>query len=203
MGDLRSHPGRGIGRDPTGRRERRGDAGRANRRIGRRSQPFRDERRGRSGAQASRGFPAEAGPDDSGVGPAPLVGGAVAGAAALIALTAYGYRRRRRSRLRPDELVAAELGELERALERLGEPLPPGATLLRAEDRLGARRSPRAELRGDAQGVALPPPAGHLPGSPSEGRCEGRCSRAPSGAPRFASCWRSRPEGRSRADKGG
>ena len=151
MGDLRSH-GRGIGRDPTGRRERRGDAGRANRRIGRRSQPFRDERRGRSGAQASRGFPAEAGPDDSGVGPAPLVGGAVAGAAALIALTAYGYRRRRRSRLRPDELVAAELGELERALERLGEPLPPGATLLRAEDRLerlgGVRaRSYAATLR--------------------------------------------------------
>ncbi|HEX6586943.1 MAG TPA: transglutaminase-like domain-containing protein [Solirubrobacterales bacterium] len=97
--------------------------------------------------------PAEAGgPDDSGVRPAPLVGGAVAGAAALIALAAYGYRRRRRSRLRPDELVAAELGELERALERLGEPLPPGATLLRAEDRLerlgGVRaRSYAATLR--------------------------------------------------------
>ena len=76
----------------------------------------------------------------------------MAGAAALIALAAYGYRRRRRSRLRPDELVAAELGELERALERLGEPLPPGATLLRAEDRLerlgGVRaRSYAATLR--------------------------------------------------------
>ena len=138
------------------------------------------------------------------MGPAPLVGGAVAGAAALIALTAYGYRRRRRSRLRPDELVAAELGELERALERLGEPLPPGATLLRAEDRLerlgGVRaRSYAATLRE----WRYRRPQGTLRGSPSEGRCEGRCSRAPSGAPRFASCWRSRPEGRSRADKGG
>ncbi len=86
--------------------------------------------------QPAAAAPAETGgPDESGMGPAPLVGGAVA-TAALMALAAYGYRRRRRSRLLPDDLVAAELGELERALERLGEPLPPGATLLQAEAEL-------------------------------------------------------------------
>jgi hypothetical protein len=56
-----------------------------------------------------------------------------AGLLALAAVVAYGYRRRRRSRLEPDQLAAAELGELDRALERIGAPLPPGATLLQAE----------------------------------------------------------------------
>jgi len=67
-----------------------------------------------------------------------MLGGA-AGAVTLAALVAsggYSLRRRRRARLDPGELVAAELGELAGALERLGSPLPPGATLLRTERRL-------------------------------------------------------------------
>ncbi len=59
--------------------------------------------------------------------------GAAAAALALAAVIAYGWRRWRRGRLDPDLLAAAELAELDRALERIGSPLPPGATLLRAE----------------------------------------------------------------------
>ncbi len=59
--------------------------------------------------------------------------GAAAAALALAAVIAYGWRRWRRGRLDPDRLAAAELAELDRALERIGSPLPPGATLLRAE----------------------------------------------------------------------
>jgi transglutaminase-like putative cysteine protease len=69
---------------------------------------------------------------DSGPG-ATTVLAAGAGAAALAALGAYAIRRRRRSRMEPEDLAAAELRELDRALERLGSPLPRGATLLRAE----------------------------------------------------------------------
>jgi protein-glutamine gamma-glutamyltransferase len=69
---------------------------------------------------------------DSGPGAATLLAGG-AGAAALAALAAYAIRRRRRRRMEPDDLAAAELRELDRALERLGSPLPRGATLLRAE----------------------------------------------------------------------
>jgi hypothetical protein len=36
----------------------------------------------------------------------------------------------------PDQLAGAELRELDRALERLGAPLPPGTTLLQAEGEL-------------------------------------------------------------------
>ncbi len=82
--------------------------------------------------------------------------GAAAGALALAALAAYGWRRRRRAHLDPDRLAAAELGELDRALERIGSPLPPGATLLEAEDLLrGLRRDGCRSLRGAAQGRAL------------------------------------------------
>ena len=59
-----------------------------------------------------------------------------AGRPALAALAAYGWRRWRRDHLEPDRLADAELAELDRALERIGSPLPPGATLLRAEDLL-------------------------------------------------------------------
>ncbi len=61
---------------------------------------------------------------------------AAAGAAALAALAAYAFRRRRRSLMDPEELSRAELGELDRALKRIGAPLPPGATLLQAESLL-------------------------------------------------------------------
>ena len=59
--------------------------------------------------------------------------GAAGGATVLAALLLYGWRRWRRDRLDPDRLAAAELAELDRALDRIGSPLPPGATLLRAE----------------------------------------------------------------------
>jgi transglutaminase-like putative cysteine protease len=78
------------------------------------------------------------GPGAQSTGPDPWIPlGAAAGALALAALAAYGWRRRRRDHLGPDRLADAELAELDRALERIGSPLPAGATLLRAEDLLG------------------------------------------------------------------
>jgi protein-glutamine gamma-glutamyltransferase len=62
--------------------------------------------------------------------------GAVLGAIALAGVGAYGWGRWRRGHLEPDRLADAELAELDRALERVGAPLPPGATLMRAEDQL-------------------------------------------------------------------
>ena len=79
-----------------------------------------------------------AGPQtDGGSGPGSLI--ILAGALALAvvgALLAYAYRSWRRSRLAPEELAGAELAELDRALARIGSPLPPGATLVRAQDQL-------------------------------------------------------------------
>jgi hypothetical protein len=81
--------------------------------------------------RAEGGSPNSAG---GGSGPSTLtVLAGVAGAAVLFALAAYAFRWWRRSRMEPDELARAELGELDRALERIGSPLPPGATLTRAE----------------------------------------------------------------------
>jgi transglutaminase-like putative cysteine protease len=74
------------------------------------------------------------GGDGSGFGAVFLVGGAAA--ASLGALATYAFRVRRRRRLMADQLVGAELSELDRALERFGSPLPPGTTLLRAEAQL-------------------------------------------------------------------
>jgi len=68
--------------------------------------------------------------------------GVAAGILALASLAGYGLRRWRRDHLEPDHLAAAELKELDRALERIGSPLPPGTTLLRAESVL-------ADLAGD------------------------------------------------------
>jgi transglutaminase-like putative cysteine protease len=65
-------------------------------------------------------------------------------AAALAAFAVYGYRSGRRGRLSPDALADAELRELDRTLARLGSPLPPGTTLLRAEDRLAGLAGPAA-----------------------------------------------------------
>jgi transglutaminase-like putative cysteine protease len=62
--------------------------------------------------------------------------GVAVGVIALAGVALYGWRRWRRGHLEPDVLAAAEIGELDRALERIGSPLPPGSTLLRAEDLL-------------------------------------------------------------------
>jgi transglutaminase-like putative cysteine protease len=75
------------------------------------------------------------GGNDSGIGAETLLAGGAA-AAALAAIAAYAIRRWRRSRMDAERLAGAELRELDRALERLGSPLPPGTTLLRAEGEL-------------------------------------------------------------------
>jgi protein-glutamine gamma-glutamyltransferase len=67
-----------------------------------------------------------------------------AGAAALVSLGAYGLRARRRRGLGAAQLADAELRELDRALERIGAPLPPGTTLRRAEWILGGFAGPSA-----------------------------------------------------------
>ncbi len=90
---------------------------------------------------------------------------ALAGALVLFALAAYAWRRRRRAHLDPDRLAAAELGELDRALERIGSPLPPGATLLEAEGLLDRFAGPDAAryaalLRDERYGSPGSPPPG-------------------------------------------
>jgi hypothetical protein len=96
--------------------------------------------------QTTSGDAPKAKPTASGGGPgvthtsgpdALLILGGVAAVIALGAIGAYGFRSRRRARLTPGELADAELAELERALARIGSPLPPGATLLRVQDELG------------------------------------------------------------------
>jgi hypothetical protein len=70
-----------------------------------------------------------------------------AGAGAALILTAlllYAARRLRTARLEADALAEAELREIERALARLGSPLPPGATLRIAEERLAELAGPGA-----------------------------------------------------------
>lgn len=79
----------------------------------------------------------------SGSSIAVLLAGA-AGIGMLAGLAGYAFRRRRRSLMEPDELARAELRELDRALERIGAPLPPGTTLLRAEGLLAAYAGPDA-----------------------------------------------------------
>jgi transglutaminase-like putative cysteine protease len=85
--------------------------------------------------QPSVAGPRGPGGQASGPGTATLLAGGAA-TAALVAATGYAIRRRRRNRMDPDQLAGAELRELDRALERLGAPLPPGTTLLRAEGEL-------------------------------------------------------------------
>jgi transglutaminase-like putative cysteine protease len=81
----------------------------------------------------------------TGSGPGtPTLLGFAAAAAGLALLAVYGYRSRRRSRLDPNDLADAALRELDRALTRLGSPLPPGTTLLSAESRLGQFAGPSA-----------------------------------------------------------
>jgi transglutaminase-like putative cysteine protease len=87
--------------------------------------------------------------DSSGPATLAVIGGG-AGLIALLALGGYGLRARRRDRLSPDELAEAELRELERALARLDEPLPPGTTLRGAEKRLARFGGPVAARYADA-----------------------------------------------------
>jgi len=106
------------------------------------------------------------GPTTTGSGPNLWIPLAVAaGILAVGMIAAYGWRRWRRSRLDPDRLAAAELAELDRALRRLGAPLPPGATLLRAEDQLDRFAGPDAaryavQLREERYGPERPDPPG-------------------------------------------
>jgi protein-glutamine gamma-glutamyltransferase len=107
-----------------------------------------------------------AGGGSSGSGPAGMFG-IGAGVAVLAAVGAYGHRARRRSRLRPDDLADAELGELDRALTRLGAPLPPGTTLREATQLLegfagpaAARYAARLEARRYRDPRAIPPSMG-------------------------------------------
>jgi len=79
-----------------------------------------------------RGVAVGDGGGSSGPG-ATIVFGIVAGFLALLALGAYGLRAHRRRRLSPDDLADGELRELDRALARLGSPLPPGTTLRGAQ----------------------------------------------------------------------
>jgi transglutaminase-like putative cysteine protease len=109
-----------------------------------------------------RNVSAKSGGSSSGADTAAVLGIGT-GALALIALAAYAFRAWRRSRLGADELAAGELPELERALARLGSPLPPGTTLRRAAQVL--------------EGLAGPEAARYAAG------LEARRYRDPSGAP--------------------
>ena len=90
-----------------------------------------------------QGVRASSGGDPSGPGTADVLG-AGAGVLALGALGVYSLRARRRARLSPNELADAELRELARALGKLGKPLPPGATLRAAQERLAGFAGPAA-----------------------------------------------------------
>jgi transglutaminase-like putative cysteine protease len=96
--------------------------------------------------------------------PLPAILGGLAGGLALLGLGGYGYRRIRTHRLDADRLADAELDELGRAMRRLGRPLPPGTTLIGAEERLAELAGPAgatytAELRERRyRRPELPPP---------------------------------------------
>ena len=92
--------------------------------------------------------------------PLALAGGALAWVALLLATD-----RRRRRGLAPRERVDVQLRELERALRRLGWPLPSGTTLLGLERRLARAAGPAsagyvAGLRAHRFGPAAPPAPG-------------------------------------------
>jgi protein-glutamine gamma-glutamyltransferase len=90
-----------------------------------------------------KGAAADGGGASSGLGAGELLGLGVA-ALSLAGLGAYGFRARRRSRLSPDELADLELRELDRALARVGQPLPPGTTLHEARKLLERFAGPTA-----------------------------------------------------------
>ena len=91
---------------------------------------------GSAGAAGSGAAGADGGGEGGG-GP-PLIG--VLAAIAAVGLAVAGWRRRRAHERDPD----APLRELERALPRLGWPVPAGTTLLELERRLGRMAGPGA-----------------------------------------------------------
>jgi hypothetical protein len=93
--------------------------------------------------KAQVGASLDRGGGSSGPGAAGVLG-AGAGAVAIGLLGAYLFRARRRARLRPDELAERELRELDRALTRVGSPLPPGTTLRGAQELLDRFAGPAA-----------------------------------------------------------
>ncbi|HEY7199726.1 MAG TPA: transglutaminase-like domain-containing protein, partial [Candidatus Dormibacteraeota bacterium] len=92
---------------------------------------------------AQKGGPTALGGSSSGPGFL-VVLGLGAGVVALLAVGGYGVRVRRRGRLSPDELADGELRELERAIARLDQPLPPGSTLQVAQRELMIFAGPAA-----------------------------------------------------------
>jgi protein-glutamine gamma-glutamyltransferase len=80
-------------------------------------------------------------------------------------MTVLALERRRRQKLAPAERADVQLSELERALRRLGWPLPPGTTLLGLERRLGSAAGPDAAryvagIRAHRFAPATPPAPG-------------------------------------------
>src|SRR4051812_34390048 len=109
------------------------------------SAPDVPEQHGAETAPTRPSSRALAGGDESGSGPSIAIVLALAsGAAGLAGLAAYGFRAWRRWLMDPREMATAELRELDRALTKLGRPLPPGTTLLRAEDLLAEHAGERA-----------------------------------------------------------
>jgi transglutaminase-like putative cysteine protease len=94
-------------------------------------------------AKPSTGSSGGPGGHTSGPGTVTLLAGG-AGVAALSGIATYAFRRGRRGRLDPGDLADAELVELDRALGRLGSPLPAGTTLIGAEERLEGFAGARA-----------------------------------------------------------
>jgi hypothetical protein len=76
---------------------------------------------------------------------------------------AYGIRTVRTRSLGPDELAAAQARELERALPRLGFPVPEGTTLLGLERRHANRRAVARYIEGLRSGRYRP--GGRGPGA--------------------------------------
>jgi protein-glutamine gamma-glutamyltransferase len=82
-------------------------------------------------------------PGADGDSPGPLaVAAAVAGLAALLGLAWLGWGIRRRRTMQAGEALEAQVGELERALHRLGWRVPSNTTLLVLEERLARAAGP-------------------------------------------------------------
>ena len=109
-----------------------------------------------------------------GDGPSPAEVGGGIGLVALLGLyAAYALRALRRRRLQPDSLAAAEIGELERTLERLDRRLPAGATLRDAGRRLERLAGPA----GSRYAASLRERRYRRPSSPPPGVRERRALR--------------------------
>jgi len=114
---------------------------------------------------------ASAEPDSSG-GPPALVLFLAAGLAALALAVAvvFAIRVRRRNALDREQLAAAEIAELRRALDRLGWEVSPATTLLALERRLAATAGARAAAYARALRACRFDPHRGDPPSPAERR---------------------------------